>query len=71
MRTVIRLEEGGISSTYEADRDFKCPRCGEDLDIKVEEVPQDSPLYKNGIRFMIDCRQCWYFGSPDMKFVER
>lgn len=67
MRTVIRLD----GSVYESENDFKCPRCGEGGDIKVDEVPPDSPLYRDGIRFMIDCRTCWYFGSSDGKLVVR
>ena len=70
MKIVNRIVDGSVSA-YESEEDFQCPRCKEEDDIKVEEVPKDGLLYKHGIRFMIDCRACWYFGSSDGKHVVR
>jgi predicted RNA-binding Zn-ribbon protein involved in translation (DUF1610 family) len=67
MKTVIRED----SSVYESAVNFKCPQCGEEEDIKVDEISQLGPLYRDGIRFMVDCRSCWYFGSSDGKLVAR
>ena len=63
MRIVVRND----GSTYESETDFECPRCHETEDLKVLEVPQNSPLYRDGIRFIIDCRSCSFFGSKDGK----
>jgi predicted RNA-binding Zn-ribbon protein involved in translation (DUF1610 family) len=65
MRTVIKPD----GSTYESEKDFECPRCGEKEDVRISEVPQSSPLYRDGIRFIIDCRSCSFFGSPDGKHM--
>lgn len=67
MKIINRID----GSSYESGEDFQCPRCKEKDDIKVDEVPQDSRLYRDGIRFMVDCRTCWYFGSSDGKYVVR
>lgn len=67
MKTVIRED----NSVYESTENFKCPQCGEEDDINVNEISQPGPSYRDGIRFMIDCRSCWYFGSSDGKLMVR
>jgi C4-type Zn-finger protein len=65
MKIVVRPD----GSTYESETDFKCPNCKETEDLKVLKVPENSPLYRDGIRFIIDCRSCSFFGSPDGKYM--
>jgi C4-type Zn-finger protein len=65
----MKIVIGKDGSTYESETDFKCPRCKETEDLKVLEVPQSSPLYSDGNRFIIDCRSCSFFGSPDGKHM--
>jgi len=70
MKIVVKAV-GKALMAYTSETDFTCPRCCERIELNVTEVPESSTLYKEGIRFTLDCRRCWYFGSPEGKMIEQ